>query len=95
MSILSNWFKQASTKVILKSALAILKALAFGVCEQLWAVVKAEVAQTNTIPGLSGKEKFERVAKALRAEFPEIKDHLVNLSIELAVAYLRESMIKK
>jgi hypothetical protein len=95
MSILSNWFKQASTKVILKSALAILKALAFGVGEQLWGVVRSEVAHVEGIPGLSGEEKARRVAKAVKAAFPEIKNSLVNLAIELAVSYLKESMIKK
>jgi len=94
MSILSKWFKQESTKVIMKSALAILKALAFGVGKHLWDIALAEVKRVENLP-ISGQEKAKLVGQSIKGAFPEIKDYLVNLAVELAVAHVKESLIKK
>lgn len=94
MSILSKWFKQESTKVIMKSALAILKALAFGVGKHLWDIALTEVQRVDALP-ISGKDKARMVGESLRRAFPGAKDYLVNLAIELAVAHVKESLIKK
>jgi len=44
---------------------------------------------------ISGQEKAKRVWKVLEEEFKGLPGYLGNLSIELAVAYLKEASIKK
>lgn len=94
MSIISNWFKQESTKVILKAALSILKIFAGQVANDIWKrTTDAAVRAENST--LSGPEKAKYVGDELRRQWPEIKSHLVNLATELAVAYLREGLLKR
>jgi hypothetical protein len=92
--MLSKWFAQASTQVIFKAAVQILKAVAGQVGERLWNVAKAEVISVQNLP-ISGKEKADKVFDAIKSEFPGIKDYLVNLVIELAVTHFKESSIKR
>jgi len=94
MSILSNWFKQESTKVIFKAAVTILKTLAFGVGERLWSVVKREVESVDKLP-ISGQEKAKRVWVILEDEFKGLPGYIGNLAIELAVAYIKETKVKR
>lgn len=95
MSWLSSFWKSEAKKVILKAALSILKALAHDFGEQVWGVVRSEVAHVNNTPGLTNRQKYERVFAAVKEAFPGIRDHVANLAIELGVAYLKESLIKK
>lgn len=97
MSILSNWFKRDSTKLILKGALTVLKALMGKMGSEVWKVTQEEVMRAEAMNGgkLTGPEKFKQVTMAVKARFPEIKDYFTNLVTELAVTYLKESLIKR
>lgn len=94
MSWISVFFKKESTKVILKSALAILKVFAGDIAKELWDKTTVSVAKAEQMP-LSGTEKARYVLGAIKSEWPEIKDHLANMLLELAVAYLKEGLLKK
>jgi hypothetical protein len=94
MSILSTWFRKESTKVIFAAAVQILKAILGKVGTRLWEVAKEEVAKAQALP-LTGREKADMVAKAVRAEIAGLPDYIVNLAIELAVTHFKESLIKR
>lgn len=94
MSILTSWFRRESTQVIVKAAIQILKVIAAGVGERLWNVAKTEVISVQNLP-ISNREKFEKVVKAIKDEFPGIKDYIANIAVELAVAYFKEAQVKK
>jgi hypothetical protein len=96
MSWLTNWFGKKSTQIILKSALQILKVLAFGMGEKLWQIAVNAVCEVEqTHPHISGVEKAKRVSELIKKEIPGIKSHLVNLAIELAVAFMKEQLLEK
>lgn len=94
MSWLSIIWKKESTKVILKSALAILKIFAGETAELLWKRTTDLVQKAEDMP-LTGPQKAKYVADNLRAQWGDIKTHLINLLTELAVAWLREGLLKR
>lgn len=94
MSWLSVFWKKESTQIILKSALAILKVFMGKVANEAWERVTVSVAKAEEMP-LSGEQKAKYVINDLKAQWPGMKSHLANLIVELAVAYMREGLLKK
>lgn len=94
MSWLSVFWKKESTQVILKSALAILKVFMGKVANDAWKMVTDAVSRAEDMP-LTGQQKAKYVLDDLKSQLPGIKDHLANLMLELAVAWLKEGLIKK
>lgn len=94
MSQLTAWFKRDTTKVILKAALNILKVLMGKMGEEVWKVATEEVVRANAMP-LDGTQKFKMVTGNIKSRFPEIKDTFTNLVTELAVTFMKESLLKR
>ena len=61
-----------------------------GITPRQWAVAVLYVTQVAKSESLKdGKERREAVVKSLKKQWPEIKDSVVNLLIEVAVAFTR------
>lgn len=94
MSILSNWFKKESTKVVLKSALSILKVIIGKSADEVWKRTTAAVLKAEQMP-LTGPQKAQYVLNDLKSSWGDVKGYISNLILELAVTYVKEGMIKR
>jgi hypothetical protein len=62
-----------------------------GVTPRQWSVAVFYVTQVAKSDAFnSGKERKEAVINSLKKQWPEIKDSVVNLLIEVAVAFTRK-----
>lgn len=95
MSILTDWLRKSSTKVILKAAADILKAIIGEAGKEVWGVAQAEVFYIHSHQEMTGPEKFQHVTETIKAKFPGIAENLVRLTAELAYTHLKESLLKK
>ena len=72
----------------------VLAALA-GITSRQWATVVLWVSNAARDAMLqSGANRKEAVVRLIRAQWPELRDHVVNLLIEVAVAWVRRKTSK-
>lgn len=76
---ITSFFKSDLAKKILRLSLEVLKDFLGTAAAKLQSVVQEEVSKAEAE---GGANKYERVFKAVKARFPEIKEVLINKTIE-------------
>ena len=88
MSWLSKFLRRDSVKIILKMGERILKLIIGKVAEDVQRIAWAEVKKAEE-SGADGLDKYQMAFKALKKRFPDIKESILNHSIESAVLALQ------
>lgn len=92
MSWFSVFFRKESVQAILKLGAQILKVIVGKVAEDVQRIAWEEVKIAEQ-SGKSGADKYEMAFKALRKRFPDIRDSVINHSIETAVIALQSATV--
>lgn len=86
------FFNRDSVKAILKIGEKVIKMLVARGVDDLQRIAWQEV-QSAESTGKSGLDKYEMAFKAVRKRFPEVKESVINLAIEMAVNALQSGRI--
>lgn len=94
-----SWFtaiwKKESTKVIFGAALNILKVVIGKSAEEVWKRTTESVMRAEDMANLTGPEKAKYVLNDMISQWGDIRGYIRNLILELAVAYVKEGLIKR
>lgn len=91
-SAIVGFFNKDSVKTILKIGEKVIKMLVARGVDDLQRIAWQEVQNAEST-GKSGLDKYEMAFKAVKKRFPEVKESVINLAIEMAVNALQSGRV--